>query len=141
MKIYKVRPDQENFKSFNLDVEEIFTELGETFEFNFPSLGISVKEQWKTLSSGAFIQPAEFPNAKEVPDISEWQSGDFVLSEKAYNLLNKYLSDYGEFLPIMCGNTTYYIFNVLNILDVVDKENSEQDLDQGVFMGLKKAFF
>jgi hypothetical protein len=141
MKIYKVQPDQENYKSFNLDVEEIFTELGEAFEFNFPSLGISVKEQWKTLSSGEFIQPPEFPNAIAIPDISEWQSGDLVLSEKAYELLEKYLSGYGEFLPVKCVNSTYYIFNVLNILDVVDKENSEQDIDQGVFMGLKRLSF
>ena len=141
MTVYKILTDKENFRIFNLDLEELFSELGEDFDFNFPSMGVYVKDSWKTLKKGEFIQTPEYPDAIETPDISEWQSGDLVLSDKAFSLLHKYLSDYGEFLPVQCNNDNYYIFNILNIMNVVDMNDSEQDIDQGIYMGINKLSF
>ncbi len=141
MTVYKIQADNEHYKAFDLDIEEIFDKLGEDFDFNFPCLGISVKEKWQTLSSGKYVPIPEYEHATKIPDISDWQSGDLVFSGKACDLLYKHLADYGEFLPVKCDDQNCHIFNVLNIMDVVDVENSAQILDQGVFMGIKKLSF
>ena len=66
-----------------------------------------------------------------------------MLSHKAHEVLADKLKSYGEFLPVKCGGETFYVFNVLNIVDddAVGAGRSEQDLDQGVFMGVNKLAF
>lgn len=65
-----------------------------------------------------------------------------VFSKKAVNLLEKYLKDMVEFLPIICDKKIYYAVHVLNVIDVIDYKKAEiKMLKSGLKVGLKKYAF
>lgn len=51
-------------------------------------------------------------------------SGAVVLSQKAKQVLGNKLKDYVEFLPVTVDGETRYILNVVNVIDVLDREKS-----------------
>ncbi len=51
-------------------------------------------------------------------------SGAIVLSSRACQKLQAYLKDQVEFLPVIVDGETRYILNVLNVLDVMNRERS-----------------
>lgn len=50
-----------------------------------------------------------------------------VLSDRAVEVTRGMLEHCGELLPLRCDDGDYSAFNVLNILDVMDEEQSEAD--------------
>ncbi|NTW28627.1 MAG: hypothetical protein HGA39_04610 [Coriobacteriia bacterium] len=47
-----------------------------------------------------------------------------AMSERAAKALGPLLAKYGEFLPVVCGGEKYFIFNVLEVRDVLDENES-----------------
>ncbi len=51
-------------------------------------------------------------------------SGAMVVSARAFEGLSQHLGGQVEFLPVVIAGETRYILNVLNVLDIMDKEKS-----------------
>lgn len=142
MGIYKLRPQIEAYQSFHIHPDAIYDAMGDDFALNFGVKGEAVKDEWVPVHCD-FFQPDEFSAATNIPDLSIWQTGVLVLSAKAHEVLADELEKFGELLGLTCGTDFYYLFNTLHIKsdDVVDVANSEQDIDQGLFMGIKRLMF
>ena len=142
MSTYKLRAQIDEYQSFHIDPDAIYDAMGDDFALNFGVKGESVKKAWVPVSC-EFFQPDEFSAATRIPDLSIWQTGILVLSVKAHDVLVDELEGFGEFLGLTCGTDFYYLFNTLHIKpdEVVDVANSEQDVDQGLFMGVKRLAF
>lgn len=52
-------------------------------------------------------------------------AGSIVITERAYQTLKVHSADRAEFLPVLIGNETRYILNVINVLDLMDKSRSK----------------
>ena len=139
---YKLRDQTEAYQSFHIDPDDIYDAMGDEFALNFGVKGKSVKQAWVPVRC-EFFKPDEFSAATRIPDLSIWQTGILVLSAKAHDVLGDELERFGEFLGLTCGTDFYYLFNTLHIKpdEVVDIANSEQDVDQGLFMGIKRLAF
>ncbi|PCJ31664.1 MAG: hypothetical protein COA99_17020 [Moraxellaceae bacterium] len=142
MSIYKLRAEVEAYQSFHINPDAIYDAMGDDFALNFGVKGESVKKAWVPVHC-EFFQPEEFPTATPIPDLGFWQTGILVLSAKAHDVLVDELEKFGGFLELTCGTERYYLFNTLHIKsdEVIDFTNSEQDVAQGLFMGIKRLAF
>ncbi|MCG8667943.1 MAG: hypothetical protein MI867_00895, partial [Pseudomonadales bacterium] len=79
--IYKLRFDREFYFSINIDVDELFSKMGDDFQFldGTPRLADWVAPKAEFYAAGN-------NQALEVPDVSDWL-GNLVLSQKAYDAL------------------------------------------------------
>jgi hypothetical protein len=68
-------------------------------------------------------------NARELPDVTTWQTHFLVLNQKAHDALKAILEPLGELLPLEVESGDYYLFNPLARLpeDVIDLERSEYE--------------
>jgi hypothetical protein len=66
-----------------------------------------------------------------------------VFSLKAANILADFLQPNGELLPIVCGDESYFVFNVTRVIDALDEDECELKLfDDGDIMDVVRfAFF
>ena len=79
----------------------------------------------------------------KIPDITTWLYGNLILNEKAFQSLQNDLAPHGEFLPVSCEGQSYFAFNILSLIDdsAINKELSEQDIQDGLYMGVKHIEF
>ena len=78
---------------------------------------------------------------KQMPlaDLSYISPGTILLNRKAYEVLNDFLTPFGQLLEVECMNEggllgdklseTYYFYNVTNIIPCIDYENSEKSFN------------
>jgi hypothetical protein len=62
---------------------------------------------------------------KPLADISYVTHGTIVLNDKAHAALGEFFSRFGQLLKLDCNGTTYYFYNVTNLIDAIDVERSE----------------
>ncbi len=140
--IYLIVNDGFKYKEFTLLITDVMDIVPtgvnprEVMKFNY--FNISMKDWWSGLT--ASFKNIENDPPAPIPDISGWRGGSLVLSKKAYDCLNELLAPHGEFLPVDCDNEEFFVFNCLT-LALVDEKNSEQNIMDGTFMGIKKIVF
>ncbi len=81
------------------------------------------------------------PRKKKQPpraNVIFMKHGALVLDAKAKLALGSFLSKFGQLLELHLGGDTLWFYNVTNMIDCVDKENSEWE--DGI-MVVKEAFF
>ncbi|MFK5948917.1 MAG: hypothetical protein QM500_09145 [Methylococcales bacterium] len=141
MAIYRIRANHENFMVFSLKVEELYAKMGDDFLYHIDRTPVK-QENWKA-PTVTFRKPSDFKNANAIPDIADWVNSHLVFSQKAYDALSSQLESYGEFLPVICEGITYYIFNVLKLVDdsFIDLDKSEREMEDGIQVGLHKLKF
>jgi hypothetical protein len=140
--VYAIRNDGFKYKEITLKITDIMgispDDVDERKVMKFNKFNLPMSEWWNVIKT-CYKQIEGNPPA-EIPDIYVWRSGAIVLSPKAYSALNEDLSSYGELLPLECEGQTYYLFNCLT-LGQADEINSEQEVEGGAFMGVKKIAF
>ncbi len=98
-----------------------------TIQSDNPYLGRSFKENWKTLK----IELRSTSKSRKIPDITDlYEARCPVFSEKAMDVLGDLLNDNGEFLELKCidDKKTYYAYNVLTYIDIIDKNENGKDI-------------
>jgi len=139
--VYKISFDYTNFLNLDLDIEALADRVCETMgedEFFSHSLNnLPLSEHWVDI--GAKFIDVGLQNSR-APDITLWNSSSLMLSPAAFSILEHHLNSLGEFLPITINNSTYHIFNCLNLVDV-DESNSEIEYLSGVWQGVKTIAF
>jgi len=130
MSVYRVCEDFENFLSFDCTPEELQSKMGENFLYMLNLSGPEAQPDW-IKPNGLFRLDEQNTTASQLPDISYWATSHPVFNQKAYNALATPLESYGEFLPVNVQGNTYYIFNILNVLDesFIDLDKSEQEFE------------
>lgn len=140
--VYAVRNDGFKFQEFCLPITDLIDAAPESVStrdvMKFHSKNLPMSSWWKPLQV-QFRAAEGFPNAS-IPDICLWRGFTLVLSSIAHKILSSKLEPFGEFLPVHYGSQEYYIFNCLT-LGLADEINSQQDIQDGVFMGVKKLAF
>lgn len=83
--------------------------------------GHSLKETWQILNV-EFVDK----HLQEGDLLSFYFGGSLpVFSKKCVDILGNELEKFGEFLSLSCKGKTYYVFNLMNYIFALDKNNSE----------------
>lgn len=141
--IYRMDNDGYQFKWLALDAVDIADLMPEEYSLKqihrFYYHNLSLAEGWKNVAS---TFKSNFDRVNDpIPDISLWVGyASLVLNEKAFNALNDTLKSFGEFLPVTCGNDTFYIFNCLTLADA-DESRSKSVLQDGLPVEITKIDF
>ncbi len=130
MAIFAIRNDGCKYQELDLDVNDFIEEFPECYDYgqchDFSVENISMLEFWQFKRTG-FREIEGEENL--IPDITSWIDATLLLSPKAYRLLSDTLSPFGEFLPIMIEMETYYIFNCLTVVDVIEEKSSDTSIE------------
>jgi hypothetical protein len=118
MRIYKIRLDLNNWWLVHVDIDNIGS-----FTFDCES----VISDWNSIE--VYVHNPK----KMMADFSTvGNSGTFVFSEKVYNSdLLAFLEMAGEILPISVAGEKYYLLNILDCINALDKDSSEYLLQRG----------
>ncbi|WP_340400343.1 suppressor of fused domain protein [Paenibacillus sp. FSL H8-0079] len=84
--------------------------------------GISLGNQWTTLE----MKHTYGEDNTDIYGITS-QLADMVINARAIEALKDYLVNKVELLPVEYNNEEYYVMNVINILDCIDKNSSIAD--------------
>lgn len=137
---YLIDHDFENFYSLTIDIADVTSKMP-SYSQRFrakPRL-----ENW-VVPKASFYKSENYSGKEEsIPDITTWALGNLVLSAYAYKVFNEKLASSGEFLPLLVGNKTYYMFNTLFVIPehAVDLSEAVDAIDSGVHMGKKNVKF
>lgn len=125
MSEYLIINDNYKFQEFDLDILDIVSFVPEAKDLievmNFSFHNTIFTNHWERIES-SFSPVGGFPNA-DIPDICRWIGATLVLSKKAHETLKEILQPYGEFLPVVCGDEIYHIYNCLTEVDVNESES------------------
>lgn len=119
MTIFAIRQDNYRYRELDLRVDDFIEAFPEKYSLlecqKFSACNIALSEFWPKMRT-------EFNTFEDsenlIPDITPWIFATLVLSPRAYRLLEDTMKLFGEFLPILIGDETYYIFNCLTIAEV-----------------------
>jgi hypothetical protein len=140
--IFRIKNDGYKFQALALDVDDFIDFLPEdipdTKVLKFSYFNLQFAQWWGEVRSSFMAAEGE-PNAA-IPDISTWVDATLVLSPRAKSILMPVLNGYGEFLPVLCEDQIFYIFNCLTFA-VVDEINSKKDIQEGAYMGMSALRF
>lgn len=140
MDIYKLKSDEIQYLTFFIETTEL-AKMGFDYDISYDE-GKSKLGWWQT-PNATFYEGEDYNNkALMVPDITVY-SGNLILNDAAYNKLVDVLSPYGEFLPVLSESIPYHLFHIQSTVDdsCIDRDNSEQFIDNGIYMGLNKLNF
>lgn len=80
--------------------------------------------QWKSPEVVWLEDEFTSPN-DQVADLTKFMGGAIALSEKACEVLQPIVEAQAEFLPVVRGDEQWYLLNVLNVQDLMDKALSK----------------
>jgi hypothetical protein len=101
-----------------------------------PDLSVAFWKQFEGDSVGSPLQWSQRPKliickesnaSKQLPraDISPFTAPGLVVNEKARHVLGDILAPFGQFLEIEVAGQTEYYYNVINVIECLDREHSE----------------
>ncbi|MWP49541.1 MULTISPECIES: DUF1629 domain-containing protein [unclassified Gilliamella] len=117
MTIYELSIDGDNATSLDFpiqDEQEQFLLLAEEKITN----NLSVKAQWQEF----LVLKKEPKIDMDFNDINDM--GVYIISPRAYELLYPLFDDSVEVLPLKSDDGTYFLLNIIQTTDCLDKENS-----------------
>lgn len=139
MTAYKLKFRLKSYLSVDIDNNELRDKLGKII---YPN-GEPMADVWNQPTGRLYNQYFDNDEGK-LPEISDWV-GNMVLGPVAYEVLKKPLQGCGELLPITLSvdgeDQTWYVFNVTAICNAVDESKSEQDIMDGMIMGVHSLAF
>ncbi|ROS05696.1 hypothetical protein EDC56_1245 [Sinobacterium caligoides] len=137
---YVIENDFESYHSLTFDLSDLSSKMP-SYSQRFrakPRL-----DSW--VAPKAFFYASDNYTGKEevIPDITTWALGNLVLSPKAYLILKDIMAASGEFLPIIVGADTYYMFNTLFVIPetAIDLSLAVDVVNSGVHMGQENVIF
>ena len=138
---YRLDFDHENYFNLDLDIFALKKTVGKSMgrsEFKQYWLNnTSLKEHWQDI--GAKWVDVGLNNDAP-PDITVWNGPHLVLNAKALEAFKEILPNYGECMPLTIDGQLHTLFYCMRDVDV-DPKNSESDVVEGVWMGIKSIAF
>lgn len=138
-------------KGLEMKVWKVEVEHGEFESIQFVNTDRQFLKEFKRKILSGEPQYGEFDNNKvEIIEGSKksdfpkfWgASGTLVFSERAKNCLEKYLGNNVEYIPVKLEADTYYVVNILCILDIIDYKTAIfRKLETGLVVGIEKYSF
>lgn len=90
--------------------------------------GFLLAKSGKEPFGNAWVEsPALLDEGKTIPDISRLSGPHLVFSPAARDCVAGLLNELGEWLPVVLGEATYWLFNCQNQIDEVDEHASRLD--------------
>jgi hypothetical protein len=140
--VFLIRNDNYKYQELGLEVDDFIDLIPEDYDeltiHDFSYHNLELSPWWKNVEA-EFVQIEHAPSSP-VPDISCWIGATLALSPKAYDAVGDLLKPFGEFLPISCNDSTYYLFNC-RTFGQVDERQSEQNIVDGEIMSVKRLQF
>lgn len=118
MKIYEYISDGDRFNYFITD-QKYYEKK------NSVGRGESLIRSWDPLPVRNFFGEKEGLFPEKISDFPSLIMGDPVFSEQAWRIFEPIIGSYTEPLPLITVEGKYYALNILNIIDALDKENSQ----------------
>lgn len=128
MKIWKITSNERNISINTIDyVDDVLIELK----------GESLVNKWNPFE--VVIEG----NKKKFKEFIDFVPETFVINEKTMNILTPFLEDKVEYLPIIHQEHLFYLCNIVNLIDCVDKEKSiaKYTKKSQKFIGYEKIIF
>ncbi|BFM11197.1 hypothetical protein R50072_13500 [Simiduia litorea] len=109
----KIHGDLQNFQSLSLDWDaymDLFAPILSPIKaLNLAKHDLALAPHWKPLQQTKFVNEG----TTTLADISVWRSGCLLLTKTAAEVLEPFLNDCGELLPLASGEVEAYLFNCL----------------------------
>ncbi|MBB3062811.1 hypothetical protein [Microbulbifer rhizosphaerae] len=135
MTYYRIKADKDTYGWFELDMDKVLRALGRKTFSNFTKTDASIIDKWEDFDA-RFDPPDGEVVVSARPDITSWGSTcRLVLNEKAFGVLKRLLSPYGEFLITPCEGQRYRIFNC-RTTKPADESKSQKEMMNGLQTGL-----
>ena len=129
MKIWKIKLDANNFKSFCYINKDDFKKVN--------LQGISIKNSWTNIH----VCIDNIQKKLQTPDIFNLLTKT-VINKRAFEELRNILENKVELLPVIYQHEEYYLMNVLNVLDCLDMDKSKVImLSENKIMFIDKYYF
>ena len=125
---YLIERDGLDYKEPGLDPGEVLdlfpSDVSTTYALHFGRSNLSLASWWKPFPT-SFVDAWGAPKGL-MPDITTWTNATLVLSPKAHRLLSDLMEPWGEMLPLLINNETFFLFNPQHFGEP-DKEAFEYD--------------
>lgn len=138
--IYKIEYDFVNTYLFTPDISDLATKM--------PSYSQRYRakprlDSWVAPKASFFASENYEGDGENLPDVTTWALGNIVLSPKAYLVFKDLIAPAGEFLPLIVGDDTYYMFNTLFVIpeEGIDRSQAVDVVNTGVHMGQDRVLF
>jgi len=138
MTIYCIKPDIENFMFFTINDLDVYEKMD---DFDIEGFGKPLKFSW-VAPAAEFIKSDS--GSTVLPDISQWNGSDLILSDSAKTTLDHLLKNNGEYYPLAGSCRGYWLYNPIRRLgnDIVDLEKTTSIyFDDGAWDRLEKLVF
>ena len=124
MSIYKINADIKNYKAFYLIDDDENTNLQVDGYFDFK--GDSKADQWK--GARVFLDGTYDKSELPVADTTKFNVHALAYSEKAIEVLKSVLEESGELLQFECEGEKWWVHNITNTVDILDRKASTMEL-------------
>lgn len=138
--MYKIECDFVNTYLFTPDISDLATKM--------PSYSQRYRAKprlanWVAPKASFFASENYEGNGERIPDVTTWALGNIVLSPKAYLVFKNLMAPAGEFLPLIVGSDTCYMFNTLFVIpeEGIDRSQAIEVVNTGVHMGQDRVLF
>lgn len=140
MSCYLIEHDFEKSYSLTMDVEDLSSKM--------PSYSQRYRakarlKSWIAPKASFYAGGNYIGVSASIPDVTTWALGNLVLSPKAFQVFKDDLDPVGEFLPLLIGSETYYMFNTLFVIpeSAIDLTGAFDVVNSGVHMGQDQVKF
>ena len=125
--IYKIVADRQDYMNAYLDPLEVEATLGDFFLLDKPFWS----DFWKPVII-KFHDDSDGQRLTKIPDITVLETtSNLICSAKGKKAIGDLISNFGEWLPVLCEGIEYWLFHLTNTLpiDVIDTKQSERTID------------
>lgn len=129
MKIYRVRPDVNNYQYLMLEDDNLVTTEMLSFD------GTSKGDKW--VAPAVYILKPKLQKGN-FPDL--WSTATIVVDEVALEQLRGLLERSGELLPLPYKDNMYHVLNVTECISVLDEKHTQWRYEKGSLPITQYAF-
>jgi hypothetical protein len=135
---YKINASINNYMFFTLDDRDAFKKM---HDFDIDAFGNPLPFTWVP-PCAQFIKSDS--GSEIVPDITQWNGNDLIISSSVKSVLEIQLSDLGEFYPLAGRCQNYWLFNPIHRVGnkVINLEKTRSSyFDDGAWEKIEKLVF
>ena len=138
MSIYRISSNIDDYMFFTIDDLDIYEKME---EFDIDGFGEPLKFAW--VAPAAEFIPSD-SGSTTLPDITQWNDTDLIISIKARELLDSTFKGLGEFYPLAGKCSDYLLFNPVNRMgnEIIDLDMTKSAyFDDGSWDRLERLVF